>query len=522
MKKLLSVFMALLIISAVFVPALTASAAEAEFRTEVPTIHICGNGNWIFDKDNNVVWDGGVDVLPSLTPELPGIIGKLTLALATGAWDDYCDALVDAIAPVYSPVKLDNNGEATNGSYAPVYLNKTDWKPADNYLYSEFVFDFRLDPYENARRLHDYIQLVKAQTGEEKVNLESRCIGAELPIAYLELFGGGCDINGISLTAGANNGAYLFECFMSGRIHFDADSADDFVTMMNDPDEYGVALDLAQAFVAVANSVKALDLPIATVNMIFNKVKQNVLPRILLEGYATFPSYWGMISDEFYDDALRFIFGDENDEKRVTYAGLIEKIENYHNNAFKNQVKNISDFIDNGGKFVNIAKYNVNVIPVCEDNYRLCDIWFGTDEESFGATCSKTNSTLGNSYTVPASAVCKEPGHSHISPDNKVDASTCAFPEYTWFVRDSMHDNYGGDFETLIMRAFEFDGQMTVRDDPDFPQWLQETTPSHVIPMTAETESKNKSLIKTGFFQKIIRLFRLLIQFLKDSLNKEG
>ena len=99
MKKALSVILAVVLSLTVFSLPFTAFAEDTAFITKEPTVHICGNGNWIFDKDENVLWDGGVDVLPTLSPEISGIVKKLALALTTGKWDEYCDALVNAIAP---------------------------------------------------------------------------------------------------------------------------------------------------------------------------------------------------------------------------------------------------------------------------------------------------------------------------------------------------------------------------------------------------------------------------------------
>jgi hypothetical protein len=64
-------------------------------------------------------------------------------------------------------------------------------------------------------------------------------------------------------------------------------------------------------------------------------------------------------------------------------------------------------------------------------------------------------------------------GHNHISPDNIIDASTCMFPEYTWFVKGMMHTNFNSDYHNLVKWILASETQPNVFDNPNFPQFLE-------------------------------------------------
>ena len=60
----------------------------------------------------------------------------------------------------------------------------------------------------------------------------------------------------------------------------------------------------------------------------------------------------------------------------------------------------------------------------------------------------------------------------YLSPDNMIDASTCALPDCTWFVRDWLHCNGNSgidEFFDLVMTSDE----VSVTSFEKFPQFLE-------------------------------------------------
>ncbi len=527
-KKTLSLILTLLLVFTFCLPAFAVPTTKE--TTKLPTIRLNGNGQTIYDKDGNKIYSGGVEVMDTLKPKLKEIVKNLVVAEATGNWDPYCDSLVEALAPSYTPIKLDNNGEASNGTHVS-YNGSYDQGPSSDYYVYGYNYDWRADPYKLADELHSKILEIKQKTGAPKVNIESRCIAGMIPTAYIEKYGTK-DINGIELISTASHGAKEFEAMLSGNLKFDRKSIDDFLKCFSTYEyfyegwgaETTDLLQLGQALVTIINETEALGYGIDFVQKVFDRVKSNVLPRVLLEGYATFPGYWSMIGDEYFDDAVNFIFGDENDEKRTTYKGLIEKIEYYHNTAFKNQVSNLQNFVDNGGKLCIVAKYNINIIPITDENDVMSDGMFTTKAQSFGATCSKINNTLGKNYKTPADAVCTE--HNHVSPDLRVDAATGAFPEYTWYCRDNWHDAYPDSARWLGHECFDYDGQMTVWDNANYPQYMQFNNTEILLPLTEKTPTTNgaQNNANQNFVQKAIALLKefldLIVRYFSGLIKK--
>ena len=54
----------------------------------------------------------------------------------------------------------------------------------------------------------------------------------------------------------------------------------------------------------------------------------------------------------------------------------------------------------------------------------------------------------------------------YISPDKQIDASTCLFPEYTWFIKGCSHGFYSTCERDLLLTTIDADRQLTVDDFP--------------------------------------------------------
>ena len=110
------------------------------------------------------------------------------------------------------------------------------------------------------------------------------------------------------------------------------------------------------------------------------------------------------------------------------------------------------------------------------------------------------SATLGDSYTQ-AETNC---GHDHVSPENFIDASTCAFPEYTWFIKGNGHNDFEEDYCEFIEWAIRYDGQPTVWSDEKYPQFMEK---DGLIPVSPETVTDDRS-DEEIFFGSIVDLIK--------------
>ena len=151
-------------------------------------------------------------------------------------------------------------------------------------------------------------------------------------------------------------------------------------------------------------------------------------------------------------------------------------------------------------KLAIISNYGKAAVPVLADDGYQSDFLIDTARTSLGATCADYGETLGEGYIQK-----NADGHNHISCDNVIDASTCIYPEYTWFVKDMMHTWYSIGYYHFTWWLAQSASQPTVSDAEEYPQFLlnnQETkTLDPLTPENCETQSTDVDL--TAVFQNI-------------------
>ena len=86
-----------------------------------------------------------------------------------------------------------------------------------------------------------------------------------------------------------------------------------------------------------------------------------------------------------------------------------------------------------------MAKYGSQMIPVTESSAMISDQIASVYRASYGATTSTVYEPLSDDYI--AGRIEKGLGR-YISPDKQIDASTCMFPDNTWFYKGATHSKW--------------------------------------------------------------------------------
>ena len=135
-------------------------------------------------------------------------------------------------------------------------------------------------------------------------------------------------------------------------------------------------------------------------------------------------------------------------------------------------------------------------------------------EASFGATAAKLDKGLSKSY-IDSLADKK-----YVSPDNKIDASTCMFKDTTWFIKDCAHAVFPDSMDDLMAEFINSKGTMTVFTSEKYPQFLQYNTADESItpvegtdPEVPEPGSNEKR------FSSFIRFFTAIMNFFKKLFS---
>ena len=134
------------------------------------------------------------------------------------------------------------------------------------------------------------------------------------------------------------------------------------------------------------------------------------------------------------------------------------------------------------------------------------------------------NETLSDKYINQRVAEGKG---KYISPDKLIDASTCLFPDTTWFIGNRSHPYTPDWADDHMARFFQTDG-MTVDTFEDAPQFLlyigdefdDDTTPDQVVPLTVENADDTLAFdTDTDFGSGFSVFYAKVIAFLGKVVN---
>ncbi|MDO4381320.1 MAG: hypothetical protein Q4D20_10655, partial [Clostridia bacterium] len=108
----------------------------------------------------------------------------------------------------------------------------------------------------------------------------------------------------------------------------------------------------------------------------------------------------------------------------------------------------------------------------------------------------------------------------YLSPDLIVDASSCAFPDYTWFVKDLAHETFPAAVDKLIMQIFASKTQYTVTSSSKYPQFLRfDSSTRKLYAVKRPDTTKDDATNPTGFSAKILAFFGVFIQIIRSLLG---
>lgn len=549
MKKWISLFLSVLCIAQLVIPAFAEKEPFGRVNDRIPTIMVAGDGNALFMPDETaeggereVYSTGGlrekltsIDMLGEDSSIETTVANVLQPYFKEGIlednWDPYYKALEKEIGNLFTEVRLDKDGNAQFGTNVSGWCQWSNWYSQNNdnkgdkgyYGLNDYCFwyDWRLDPMETAKTLHEFIQNVKRVTNSDKVALFAACLGSNVALAYIAQYGTE-DLYSVALNASVSNGAEYVSESISGKARLDGYAIMRFLDCCGVTGMFNVD-DFVRASIELATRSGLLDgwwkFTKATV---YDKIAQGVTSALALSSFFTMPCYWSCICPENYDDAMRYVFGEEGSEKRQEYAGLIEKIENYHNTVSLHVPELMQSISDNGVLLSILAKYGMQMIPLNESNELVSDEFTSLKRASFGATTSTIFDTLSDDYIAQRIAEGKG---KYISPDKQVDASTCMFPDNTWFVKGATHVTRTDVENEIQYTCLTADRQLSV-DDFDWTQFLVFDNETGVMaPMTAEnchTEAFSTDKENTqpkSLFARLKLFFKALKQWLRLLSN---
>ena len=553
MKKTISILLTAVLVFGVALPAFAAqnTPIEPNLSQSIPLVKVLGDGMSIYDENEQKVYKFDEALKEMLSgsedEEEPAEDGDSTKdsskniligfakAILAGQYEEYYAILEKEIAELTDPLQMDENGNPRNGTH----FDKNAWEEnqqkmttpnhAESYRYDEynFYYDWRKDPLEVADELDAYIEAICEMTGHQQIGLVGRCLGSNFVLAYLAKYGSKNRLMGIGFDAGMAYGHNAMSESISGKFQTDGDSINRYLTdfRINFDLEYD---DWVLEMIDFMERTHILEgLGVAVKETIYEKMVEGVTRALALSTFFTIPSYWSCVSAADYEDALLYVFGPEGSEKRQQYAGLIEKIEGYNTVVRQHIDELLADFAANGGNVGFVAKYGYQMTPICRSRNLVSDDYTSVHNASLGATTSELYNTLSDDYIRAQ----QEKGlGAYISPDKQVDASTCLFPDSTWFFKGVYHGNWTDLEQAILYTVTVADRQLTVNDF-SYTQYLalnKET--GELEAMTTEncntenwkaidpkTETRPSRLMR--FLTALFNVLRILTNLIKQKLG---
>lgn len=467
MKKIISVVLTLLLCVGMLTPTFAANEKTA-------FVVVSGMNTFpLFDGTGTQVFPMTSDTIFNMVMK---VLAPTTEYLITGNSKKFCDKTNPVVYDVFAPLACDENGDSIE-IVRTVTFNGSLTECADTFYAEDsdelavvragmdkfgvensffFNYDWRLDPLTHADALNEFIKNVKEITGCSRVAVAAFSMGGTVVCSYLYKYGSS-DLASLQLCSTAFQGTSCVSDLFNGELKVDAEGLIRRLAQLT-------RNNTAENFIELLNLKLSLSGFNTNLSKIINGISDPALGRvykeILIPVFGHMPGFWALVDGESYESAKAFMLGD-------SCKGLQSRIDEYHYNVQCNAEELLAKAMNDTNVYI-IAQYNMQGLPISDrstksNNDYLIDAAFA----SGGAVCAKLGETLGADYVQAA-----HNDKNYLSPDGQIDASTCMFPDRTWFIRDMGHVDYpyGGGTELIIYLASS-DEQITV-DNGEYSQFL--------------------------------------------------
>lgn len=319
-----------------------------------------------------------------------------------------------------------------------------------------YTFNLVGDPMQSAKELDEYIDMVKKQTGHDKVDLLPVSLGGTILTAYLDAYGHK-DINSIVGVVACLNGTDIVADMMAR----DFNISDEYLhheyipTILKESNGRGTLGYLINCILHI--------LPQAGFNALLTGAMSGLLDTMVLNC----PQMWAMIPSYRYDAlASRYLSA-----KPVLKA----KTDRFQQ-ARLNLKQNILDAVADG---VKVNFISGSGLAFGEEMYTFFSIMRSSGKVNSDGIINLSSTALGTTGTVGGATIAKQahdnpdyPGYSYLSPDGTIDISTAVLPDNTWVFLKQYHEVGNNDVVLNLAKALLLGEIENVHSNPaKYPQY---------------------------------------------------
>ena len=427
---------------------------------------------------------GGLLIIDSA--ELPGVLastvaGPLVTSLLMQADMGLSDAVYSTVTQLFSIQASGKDGKAKENLKTITYEYPISQMSQDDrdYFYRMipmksvvdeiggednlyfFTFPLISDPMITAAKLDKYIQMVKEQTGKDKVNIVTISLGGTILTAYLELYKNTNypDINKVLNVVSCLDGTDVMGDFYMRNFNIEDEFFfQEFLPMvMKEMNGYATLGHLINIALKI--------FPRSVIEAILTAAVDGILDTLMLNC----PQFWAMIPKDRYDDVINKYSFIKNDPEYSRLYATIEKFQQARLNLKDNLIK-----LNKQGALVhNVCGYDLDYSSqdycffaamkssLTTNSDAIIDI----DSTSLGATYAPAGEVLSEEYLAQNNS-------KYVSPDGSIDASTCLFPDNVWFFHGQHHEVGRNDVVIKLIAKLASNQINSTADMPDkFPQF---------------------------------------------------
>lgn len=491
LKKAISVLLCLMMVLSMGIIGVSAEEADFSVRTDCngecefyPTIIVPGLGQsntWLADENGVLLTDDAGNYITSFPayvqtdkliktlalPALKSLFTQSDAGLSEAAkqavWDAFghqaCDENAMPSDRIVTEKYLQSTADTPDFGQTEVFghvpFNLYDTKQPFDHMYY-FAYSSFGNHLQLVDELYEFIQMVKAQTGHDKVNLVPLSQGGTLFSGLIEYYPEVVnELHKIILVVPALDGSTIIGDAFNGRFSID------------DPDflynGFLENLGLLDEFTARLIEVALRILP----DEVIMKVVNAALSTLVEDVMTTSTNMWVLCPSADYPTAAeKYLSTPERAEIR-------RQTDIYYQTQLHAK-DNILNLVENGVQVFCFCEYDIPMIDVGATwNTQNADFIIQTDSTSMGAYFANCGETLPEGY-VQKNTYCDNPDHNHISPDRVVDASAGLLPDTTFYFDEQYHEQTAQN-DIILKLALELIARDDVKDvysSPDFPQFL--------------------------------------------------
>lgn len=497
LKKVIAVFLAAVMIASTSVWVISA----ADYTQEVPHIDFRGFMSYTIyqdkdDPDSERVFPPSTKTIVDTASTLVPALGKLAV---DGNWEAFGNIFIPVLRRMLDPIGFNGNGEAKNNTGVH-FTYPTKEELMENGLEIDFNYDWRDDPYKSASELNDLINYLTDELGYSSVTLESHSYAGIVMLAYLSTYGTE-KVKSCCFNATAVYGAQFAGELVKSNVTISNEALVEFLKGLFDHNEYEAIISGLADVLSMAG-ITGFVADFAT--NLFDKLSDRIWTEAILPALGNWPSIWAMVPDGDFDAGYDNVFNNLYADSELDLSGLKAKIAHYNSDIRANREAKLTAINNSDAQLYVIARYGYSGVPLGDIWTANTDTVLNTAAESFGATCKDYD------YNAPETVSEK-----YISPNGAVDASTCLFPDQTWFIRDCKHTQREESIIEFAKTLLYSDEQADIDTYEEYPQYLLFDSSTQEV-----VTDGNETPVKNTFLTMIVNFFRKLFSWISKLINK--